>query len=339
MEKQRIYYWDNLKAILIFLVVLSHFLLPVVDEGRLLETSHFFIYIFHMPAFVFVTGYFAKKYMEKDVPQVNRLLGILILFIVYKILIWATKSLLATKFVQIDFLGDKSAPWYLLAMFFWFIYLPLFAKFKPTISIGFALLIALLIGLDSRVGLFLCFSRTVVFFPFFLAGYYFSGKQIEKITKVKSKIASITLMLVIVTLIFFGWEIIDKYGDIIYGGANYNELGMPGGLAILLRILWYGVASAMTLAVMCLIPKRKLAFSYIGSRTLSVYILHRIIRQIFEDLYLYRYFNNNEVLLWAVCIVISLVITYICAAKPFSDLFQKVFKINYDKVLIKQQNL
>ena len=60
MTKERDYFFDNLKAVLIFLVVLGHFLLPIHGDNPLVVVKRL-IYIFHMPLFVFVSGYFAKK--------------------------------------------------------------------------------------------------------------------------------------------------------------------------------------------------------------------------------------------------------------------------------------
>ena len=57
-QSNRIAYWDNLKAILIFLVVLGHI---VPECGAITYWLRFAIYTFHMPAFVFVSGFFSKK--------------------------------------------------------------------------------------------------------------------------------------------------------------------------------------------------------------------------------------------------------------------------------------
>lgn len=54
MTKERDYYFDNLKAVLIFLVVLGHFLLPIHGDNPLVVVKRL-IYIFHMPLFVFVS--------------------------------------------------------------------------------------------------------------------------------------------------------------------------------------------------------------------------------------------------------------------------------------------
>lgn len=60
MTRERDYFFDNLKAVLIYLVVLGHFLLPIRGANPLVEVKRL-IYVFHMPLFVFVSGYFAKK--------------------------------------------------------------------------------------------------------------------------------------------------------------------------------------------------------------------------------------------------------------------------------------
>ncbi len=51
MNKERDYFFDNLKAVLIFLVVLGHFLLPIRGDNPLVVVKRL-IYVFHMPLFV-----------------------------------------------------------------------------------------------------------------------------------------------------------------------------------------------------------------------------------------------------------------------------------------------
>lgn len=53
-------YWDNIKGFLIILVVFAHCLLNLQNSplnNALVDA----IYMFHMPAFVFVSGYFSKS--------------------------------------------------------------------------------------------------------------------------------------------------------------------------------------------------------------------------------------------------------------------------------------
>ena len=54
----RKYRFDNIKFILITLVVFGHFL-ELID-GQTANNLYRIIYLFHIPAFIFITGYFAK---------------------------------------------------------------------------------------------------------------------------------------------------------------------------------------------------------------------------------------------------------------------------------------
>ena len=59
--KQRSAFYDNLKFILIALVLIGHFTGPLLDYDYVLKVFWRWIYMFHMPAFLFVGGMFAKK--------------------------------------------------------------------------------------------------------------------------------------------------------------------------------------------------------------------------------------------------------------------------------------
>ena len=59
--KERDYLFDNYKAFLIVLVVVGHFIEVASDDNVVMETTKWIIFSFHMPAFVFISGYFSKK--------------------------------------------------------------------------------------------------------------------------------------------------------------------------------------------------------------------------------------------------------------------------------------
>lgn len=60
MAKQREFYFDNARLYLIILVVFGHLLRSYIGENPFLYALYMFIYSFHMPAFVLISGYFAK---------------------------------------------------------------------------------------------------------------------------------------------------------------------------------------------------------------------------------------------------------------------------------------
>ena len=63
--KKRIALWDNLKFLLIIFVVIGHYTQQFRADNETLQRIYVFIYSFHMPAFIFVSGYFAKVEPKK----------------------------------------------------------------------------------------------------------------------------------------------------------------------------------------------------------------------------------------------------------------------------------
>ena len=59
--KSRDYLFDNYKAFLVVLVVLGHFIEPCYRNNSALYTLKWFIFSFHMPAFIFISGYSKKR--------------------------------------------------------------------------------------------------------------------------------------------------------------------------------------------------------------------------------------------------------------------------------------
>lgn len=58
---QREYLFDNYKVLLILLVVIGHFIEPSNDQNPFLYELKWGIVAFHMPAFIFISGYFSKR--------------------------------------------------------------------------------------------------------------------------------------------------------------------------------------------------------------------------------------------------------------------------------------
>ena len=115
--KERIFYFDTIKFILIYLVVLGHVLEPnrALSWNSEIYTS---IYLFHMPLFIILSGYFTKK--KEDFGEFKqdsfRLLETFIVLHIFSVIFQITyygiiklSSLLVPGF----------ASWYLLSLFFW----------------------------------------------------------------------------------------------------------------------------------------------------------------------------------------------------------------------------
>ena len=79
-NKERSAYWDNIKGILILLVVFAHILYYLRDMSAGIAMTVDLIYLFHMPAFVFVSGYFGKSERSRSFESIIKLAFLFFIF-------------------------------------------------------------------------------------------------------------------------------------------------------------------------------------------------------------------------------------------------------------------
>ena len=84
-EGKRNYYIDNLKFILITLVVVGHFAIKMTYMAPI-QSLLYFIYLFHMPCFIFVSGFLAKRINAGGKLRIDKILGMLWLYFIFKLI-------------------------------------------------------------------------------------------------------------------------------------------------------------------------------------------------------------------------------------------------------------
>ena len=190
---QRDYRIDNAKGILIILVVIGHFLLPVAST-RFTTNSLYLIYTFHMPCFIFISGYLAKGVYRDGKFRWDRLLRLAWLYFLFELGVHVTEGLLEGHIGwRIDFLHESGAPWYLLALIFWYLLIPACFYMGKWISLLLALAVGLAGGYAGGLGDFLAADRVLAFAPFFYLGYFFSGENLRALCCGGRRLAAIAL--------------------------------------------------------------------------------------------------------------------------------------------------
>ena len=171
--KERDYLFDNYKAFLIVLVVVGHFIEVASDDNVVMETTKWIIFSFHMPAFVFISGYFSKK-----TQGIYKLLQQLVVpYLVFEILYYILYTYILNRDTELAFLYPKFSLWYLLAMFMWKMITPLFRRLPGYLWIAFVL--GLFVGASSLDDNYLTLPRMFTFYPFFLLGMDLDRNRID----------------------------------------------------------------------------------------------------------------------------------------------------------------
>src|SRR5699024_6077383 len=84
--------------------------------------------------------------------------------------------------------------WFLFSLFCWHILLIAYKNIKPQYGIPLALIIGIVIGYFDQVGHMFSLSRTFVFFPYFLIGYWTTRSQIKMLQRPFVRSAAVVIM-------------------------------------------------------------------------------------------------------------------------------------------------
>ncbi|MCI9270218.1 MAG: acyltransferase family protein [Dorea sp.] len=315
-QKTREYLFDNYKVLLIVLVVIGHFIEPCYDQNPFLYELKWGIVAFHMPAFIFISGYFSKKN-----PSVRKLLGSLIIpYFVYEVIYYLVYTLLLDKDTELYFTRPKFTLWYLLALFVWRLAAPAVKK----ISYYFPLSLAagLLVGLIG-IGNFLSIPRILFFFPFFLAGMEFDGSWLAKYRNPRGYVGALAILGAFALYLFTDEHHRKLSVKIFYGRYSYENLGLEPAEGILIRILCYGISFILIYLFMLVLPSEKKSYSYLGERTMAIYIFHGIIYSCVkhESNVLHSIRSYRASILLIIC---CLGLVWVVSRKPFVRLTNRI---------------
>ncbi|WML40113.1 acyltransferase family protein [Neobacillus sp. OS1-2] len=268
-------FFDNAKFILIFLVVFGHLISPLKEQDGILFTLYSVIFLFHMPAFILISGYFAKGYkkkgyLKKSVKKV--LIPYLIFQIIYSIFYYVIGN---EDRLTFDLLHPHWTLWFLLSLFFWNLLLYGFARLR-WIGFAVAIVLGILVGYVDNVGSYLSLSRTIVFFPYFLLGFLLNGNQLRKIIRAKYSLP-LGMGIIITILLFFGMAFPKDSVPWLLADSSYEHMGGMEWSDGLIRALQYGVTLLVVFGFLALIPSTQYKITKIGERTLYVYLFHGFI--------------------------------------------------------------
>lgn len=272
--KTREYQYDNIRFILIFLVVMGH-LLELSTSIPFQTAVYKCIYTFHMPAFLFLSGMFASFRRSRIV------FSLLVPYLMAQVAYRYFESWLSGSDLHLTFLQPFWLLWYLFALLIYHCLLPFYDTDSPRtaglILLG-AVATALLSGFDKGLAFPMSFSRVVAFQPWFILGFYWRKaprlqNRFFAAMEARSSVLRPALVVALVLCwIFWSWGAIPA--DILYNAHPYSM----GVLSVLLR--FFAMLTALPAIALLLwggrrfLRRRIPVISCIGQNSFSVFLLH-----------------------------------------------------------------
>lgn len=287
--KSRSAYWDNIKGLLIALVVFAHILFQLQNLSEAINKTVDYIYMFHMPAFVFISGYFGKSKRSHSFESIIKLIFLYFIFNSIMGFIYGFTSLLQPMYSY----------WYLAALVVWRLTAHHIARFKEINLILFVT--ALFVGFYNSVDNSFAAARIICFYPFYMSGYLLSEEKSNELVNKKVSIKLLTGIGALTAAGILGYfsKKFFKYTDDAMQMAGYgNPIDAFG------RIMLYIIAFLMIYTLRCLSINRNVpVLTMLGRNSLWIFILHRPLTLLLSD-HIKMFTAAQMILIVCICTVI-----------------------------------
>lgn len=266
MNKHRDLSMDNIRAVLIFLVVLGH-TLEIGPEFEGKQKWYLSIYFFHIAAFLFVSGWFSRFRPGRTVWCV---IWPYVLFQSAYILFdcahygWS---------LPVQYTTPYWLMWYLMALAFLQLLIPVYDRatvWGRGLVLCASIALALCAGYWDGIGYELTLSRFFAFQPWFVLGLYCSGRRHPGKWGYLWGIGGLVLAL------YCGQSLLSQKVTplMLYCTYPYSVLQDGPGIRGLVMLTALGAVGALMGLLRPLLDRKIPLLTAVGQNTLSVYLLH-----------------------------------------------------------------
>ena len=289
---KRLHYYDNLRVLLMFLVLFGHFCEISAGTTTYGAFLRFFIYIFHMPLFVFVTDLFHSNKSRGKI--IRRSIGFLLIYVLMKVLGMLT-SMAMYGSGKLSLFNEGGIPWFMLAMSAWTLMAYVTRNLNSKVLLAVSIVVALAAGYVFSLTTQFAISRIIVFWPFYLAGVMADREAVLSVMRKKSvRAAGAAGLTAAAAILWMTYDRLSFINPMITGKYAYDLLPEPFvPYGCLVRLGVYALSVVLSLMVMAVVPDRELFFTRYGSRTLPIYFFCLTVYQLsnayFPSLRIWQY--------------------------------------------------
>ena len=260
-------WFDNAKMALVTLVVIGHawVLLPsTATTGH----AYDFLYAWHVPAFVFVTGYLSRSWSYTRTRMWQLVRTVAVPYLLFEAAIALFRIHVGGEQLE-DLWRDPHWPmWYLSALFFWRLLTPVFKDMWGglVVAVGVSIVAGLYAG-DT-----LDMARILGLLPFFVMGLKATPERLELLRGRAARVAAVGVFVAI-------WLLTSRTDDWaatewLYYRSRYAELDVSDTQAFLTRAALLVLGTLGAWAFLALVPRTRGWFTTMGAYTLVVYLFH-----------------------------------------------------------------
>ena len=256
-------YWDNIKGVLIFLVVIAHFAMPYPGLQELVRAC----YSFHMPAFLFVSGYFSSR----SSLQTRKMMRLICIFLLFNFILMVGKC--GANPENWQWFSVHLSAWYLLALILYRMSIPLIDRIGVVKLMVISLTLGLCVGGISPKDSF-CLYKIIPMYSFFIAGFAMrKQKEDWRVVISPNPVRKLGIGLSFAFILCITLVMMSR------GYVSSNQIWWQPYLAteeVLSRVWLYFVGACAIYTLLKVIPQCPIpVITRWGRNSLVLYILHR----------------------------------------------------------------
>ncbi|MGW0737167.1 acyltransferase family protein [Streptomyces sp. NPDC002851] len=269
--KQRDAFFDNAKYLAIVLVAMGHAWEPLRDDSRAAAALYIFVYTFHMPAFIIISGYFSRSF-DASPGRLKRLVtGVAVPYVLFEVAYSIFKRYADDDPTHpISLLDPWYLTWFLVALFIWRLTTPLWQLVRWPLPI--ALGIAVLASVSPDIGDDLDLQRVLQFLPFFVLGLCLKPEHFQLVRNRRARL--LALPVGVAALVFAYWAAPRMNAAWFYHLVSAQELAAPWWSGAVMTLALFGCSLVLTACFFAWVPGRHLWVTALGAGTLYGYLLH-----------------------------------------------------------------
>lgn len=281
LQSTRDPYFDNAKYLLLVLVVVGHTWSAsgMGQDSVAVKAAYSWVYLFHMPAFILLSGYFSRGFTARPDQTARLISGVLLPYLLFECIYSLFRSeVLGQRHVDISLLTPWYAAWFLVALFLWRLSTPLWRAVRWPFAV--AVVISYLSGTTDN-GDILSFGRVLQFLPFFVLGLQLRPGHFERLRTRRVRAASVVVLAGLAAGAYAVAPHVDNLNWLSWDrGYEQLQSTLPRYLLVHTALLLCSLLAGV--AFLALVPTRATWFSALGTRTMYAYLLHPMLVKLAE---------------------------------------------------------